>query len=433
MDAIVTHELTDFDGFAAATAARMLYPGAVVVVGRQLGAPLAEFMALHKERFPALPVNLLDQEAVTRLVLVDCRRASRLHEFARLLARAAAGEVEVHVYDHHGAAEDDVPAALEVVERVGSATTLLVEALRARGLAVDEAEATLFSLGIHADTGSLSYAGSTARDAAALGWLLGRGVNLTVQGRYLRRALDAPQRALLSRLLGAVERRRIRGLELGFTLVALPRAFAGFAQVVSELAALEGAAALFALFVIDGKRTQIIARSATPACDVGRVLAALGGGGHPAAAAAVVRHGDGEAARARIVALLGELVVEPRLVRDVMSSPVLTVAPEASLEELRASLDAWRVTGAPVVEGGRVLGIISRRDVERAARAGDLGLPVKSRMRRAVVVTTPATPLPDALTLMQDEDVGRLPVIRDGRLVGILTRSDALAVLYEAG
>lgn len=430
MEIIVTHELADFDGFAAAVAAQKLYPGAAIVRGRRLGSGLREFMTLHKDRFRTLATGELDQDAVTRLVLVDVRRASRLADFAPLLARASAGAVDVHVYDHHGAADDDVAASLEVVEPVGSATTLLVEALRVREVGIDPVEATLMSLGIHADTGSLTYAQTTARDAVALGWLLDQGVSLPVQRRYLRGGFTPEQRDLLTRVLGSVERVRVAGVGVGFAIVPLEQAFTGFDAVASEAVDLEGLGVLFALFPIAGKRTQVIARSRTPACDVGRVLAELGGGGHAAAGAAVVRDGNGSRVRARIQSLVEAVLPRPRVVADVMSSPVRSVAPELPLATLGESLAVWRHTGVPVLDAGRLVGIVSHRDVERAAREGRLAAPVSSCMTRNVVTAAPATPLSEALATMEEHDVGRLPVLRDGRLVGILSRADALAVLY---
>lgn len=426
MDAIVTHDLTDFDGFAAAVAAQKLYPGAVIVLGHRLGSGLGEFLALHRDRFPTLGPAELDPGSVTRLVLVDVRRRSRLGEHAAVLSRALAGEIDVHVYDHHAASDDDVSGSLEVIEPVGSATTLLVEALGARGVALDAVEATLLSLGIHADTGSLTYGTTTPRDATALAWLLEHGVSLAVQSRYLHRGLSARQRALLATVLGNVERKRISGLAVGFAVVTLPRAFTGFDEVVSEAAELEGLPALFAIFCIGARRVQVIGRARSPACDVGRALAELGGGGHAGAGSAVVRHGDAGAVLDRLVAVLGETLPRQRVVADVMSSPVESVAPQVLLGSLAGSLHS----GVPVMEAGRLVGIVSRRDVERAARDDRLALPVSSCMTRDVITTTASTPLAEALALMESRDVGRLPVLRQGRLVGIVSRADALDTLY---
>jgi tRNA nucleotidyltransferase (CCA-adding enzyme) len=86
--------------------------------------------------------------------------------------------------------------------------------------------------------------------------------------------------------------------------------------------------------------------------------------------------------------------------------------------------------GAPVVDGGRLVGIVSRRDVAAAEKQGKLDRPVSGRMSRDVAVVAPEAPIEDALARMEARDVGRLPVVAEGRVLGIVTRTDVLRALY---
>ena len=117
--------------------------------------------------------------------------------------------------------------------------------------------------------------------------------------------------------------------------------------------------------------------------------------------------------------------------RDLMSSPVRTVLPDMLLQELAESLREWGHNGAPVVEDGQLLGVISRRDVERAQREGRAHLAVKSCMAHVARTVAPDAPLDEALKTMKAHNVGRLPVVDGSRVVGILTREDVLGFLYE--
>jgi tRNA nucleotidyltransferase (CCA-adding enzyme) len=211
-------------------------------------------------------------------------------------ARAGDPNLVITVYDHHAAAPDDLPAQIAVVEPVGSATTLLVERIRSGGLGLDEVEATLLALGIHEDTGSLTYAATTARDAGALAWLLAVGANLPVMGRYLRVGLASAQRKLLARVLDAVVLERVGGVDVAVAVVPIEEQIADTAEVVTRALEIERAAALFVLLPVAGRRIQIIARSRSPVLDAGVVLQALGGGGHAAAGSCVVHDGDAGAA-----------------------------------------------------------------------------------------------------------------------------------------
>ncbi len=131
-------------------------------------------------------------------------------------------------------------------------------------------------------------------------------------------------------------------------------------------------------------------------------------------------------------------------VKDVMTQDVATVAPDTDLRDVAALLVQKRISGVPVVGGGRVLGVVSERDIlfkerpsdglSRSVLAwlmdeGDLMLKIDARTARAAmtspaVVIAPARSVADAAALMLDEGVSRLPVVDKGELVGIVTRHD---------
>ncbi|MBX3182128.1 MAG: CBS domain-containing protein [Polyangiaceae bacterium] len=433
MEVILTHELTDFDAFASAVAAQKLYPGAEIVFGRRVAPALRDYLALHRDRFRTLRYTDIDQRAVTRVILVDHRRKSRLGVFGGILQRLEAGDetLDVHLFDHHPAVgPDDVVGSYELVEAVGSATTLLVERIKALGLAVDVEEATLFALGIYADTGSLTYASTSGRDARAVGWLLDQGGRLKTVNRYLRPAFTASQRELIKRVLTAVETHDFAGAAVGIACVKLDKMVGGLAEITTAVAGFDDHLALFVFYDIGDKQVQVVARGTSPVVNVGERLAPLGGGGHAGAAAANVKGACAAELIDRLVRGFKAEPPKPRRVDDVMSRLVRTIAPDTPLVELSHSLRVWRHTGVPVVRDGGVVGIVSRRDVERAEADGRMHLPVSSCMSRPVHTTRPDASLEDALREMERHNVGRLPVLDGARLVGILTRSDVRGVLY---
>ncbi|WP_169791356.1 CBS domain-containing protein [Sandaracinus amylolyticus] len=431
MDLVVTHASADFDAFAAAMAARKLYAGATVVMTSGLARGVREFAALHRDRFPWLAPSDVDASAITRLIIVDVRRTSRLRAIPALLARAEQRELEVHVWDHHPASDDDVRADVLRVEPVGSATTLLIEAMRARGIEIDEVEATLFALGIHADTGSLQYASTTSRDAEALAHLLSRGASMRVMSRFLSVPFTEAQRVALASALDALETTRASGLRVAIAAVELDAPCEGLDEVASELFRLELPHALFLVATVPRRgRANVVARAREGTIDVASLLGAMGGGGHPTAASLSIRDTTGDALVHALREAIARHAPRPLRVTDVMRSPVRTITPDHPLARLRDELPSWRVSGVPVVNAGALVGIVSSDDVERAEREGRLHLAAGSCMSAPVRTVDACASVEEALDRMAQHRIGRLPVMRDGVLVGIVTRGDLRALLY---
>jgi len=131
-------------------------------------------------------------------------------------------------------------------------------------------------------------------------------------------------------------------------------------------------------------------------------------------------------------------------VRDVMTEDVAVVSPSTDLRDVAALLVRKRISGVPVVEGGRVVGVVSERDIlfkERPADGlhrgvlgwlmdeGDLMLKIDARTAADAMTSPPLTITPtrgvaEAAAIMLDEGISRLPVVDHGRLVGIVTRHD---------
>jgi CBS-domain-containing membrane protein len=118
-------------------------------------------------------------------------------------------------------------------------------------------------------------------------------------------------------------------------------------------------------------------------------------------------------------------VFQTTSVQDVMTPAVKTLPANASVAEARRRF--WRAAhGAyPLVDGeGKLAGIVTRGDLLRFTDAD--GRPVRDVASRDVVTVDPSDPLIVALQRMLDEDIEHLPVVQDGRLVGMCTRTDIL-------
>jgi CBS domain-containing protein len=114
-----------------------------------------------------------------------------------------------------------------------------------------------------------------------------------------------------------------------------------------------------------------------------------------------------------------------------MSFPVFFVPPDTSMAEVAKILRRRGCTGLPVVDDERLVGIISRRDFKKVRREDQLQAPVKAFMSTRVISIKPGNSPIQAAQVMVRHDIGRLPVVEDGRIIGIITRSDAMMYFYD--
>ncbi|MFN3476121.1 MAG: CBS domain-containing protein [Candidatus Methylomirabilales bacterium] len=120
------------------------------------------------------------------------------------------------------------------------------------------------------------------------------------------------------------------------------------------------------------------------------------------------------------------------LVKERMSPRLITIHPKASLAEARALLDQHRIRHLPVVDEGKLVGILTDRDLRSAASASSLEqVTVGDAMTKNVFTVAPETPIQEAAKLMVTHRIGGLPVMKEGVLQGIITETDLLQAFVE--
>ncbi|KLK89061.1 peptidase M50 [Methanoculleus sediminis] len=116
-------------------------------------------------------------------------------------------------------------------------------------------------------------------------------------------------------------------------------------------------------------------------------------------------------------------------VADAMSSPVVTVEPTMPLPRVVDMMYETKHLGFPVVERGSLVGIIALADVHKISPIDREAMQVRDVMTRDPTTLLPSAPLIDALRIITGQEIGRIPVVEDDTLVGIVTRTDVLRVM----
>lgn len=135
--------------------------------------------------------------------------------------------------------------------------------------------------------------------------------------------------------------------------------------------------------------------------------------------------------------------MEKRFVRDWMTSNPITIVPKTTLPDAHKLMKESKIRRLPVVEGGRLVGIVTLGDV-REAQPSDATtlsifelnyllskLTVDKIMTREPLTIAPQATIREAARLMLEHKIGGLPVLEGGRVVGIITESDIFRVLAQ--
>ncbi len=123
------------------------------------------------------------------------------------------------------------------------------------------------------------------------------------------------------------------------------------------------------------------------------------------------------------------ILLQDITVADAMSSPVATVEPTLPLSRLVEMMYETKHLGFPVVDRGALVGIVALADVHKITPQDREAMQVRDVMTRNPTTLPPSAPLLDALKIITGKDIGRIPVVSDGTLVGIVTRTDVLRVM----
>jgi tRNA nucleotidyltransferase (CCA-adding enzyme) len=432
MDLILCHTTADFDAFGAAVGLSRLYPGSRIVLSGGAHPAVRDFLALYRDEFALIERRAVNETKIKTLHVVDTQLRDRLGKTAEWLDRP---QVTVQLYDHHPAGDCDIAATARWVEPIGATTTLIVEWLQAAAMTPTVSEATVMALGIHVDTGSLTYDHCTARDAAAIAWLMTQGADLTIVERYVDPGLSANLQQLLTQALGQLRSEWVQGYAIAQVVLETEDYVPGLSTLVSRLAELTDTDGLLLAQVYPRSQQRIltvIGRSRIPGVDLNQLFQPLGGGGHSQAAALTLHDVPVAATLQQLRDGLVAQVPPAAIARELMSAPVRTVLPETTIDEAQRILLRYGHSGLSVVDAvGELVGVISRRDLDIAFHHGFGHAPVKGYMTKQVRTIAPDTPLHEIEAVMVKYDIGRLPVIERGlteshQLVGIVTRTDVI-------
>lgn len=427
---ITAHINADFDALAAMIAASKLYPGsALIFPGSQEKNIRNFFIQSATYLFNFKTYKDIDPETVNTLVLVDTRQRSRVPHVEPLFDKPG---LSVHVYDHHPATEEDIPSQVTVVKPWGSTTTILTHLIIEKKLSLTPDEATFLALGIYEDTGSFTFTSTTEQDFTAAAWLKGQGMDMPTLSELLTRELSAEQITIMSSLIESSTTYDINGVEVVVAEVSLDNYVGDFALLAHKLMDMENIRVLFALALMKD-RVHMVARSRTTDVDVGRICAALGGGGHTYAASASIKDKTLTQAKEELFGLLYSQVNPQILAESLMSKPAVVIEDNRPLSEAQEIMARFGLKAIPVVsaENRRCLGILEHDIADKAIKHGLGASGSSDYMMQGAHTVTPKADLFHIMEIILGQRQRQVPVVENDEVVGVVTRTDLINTLVR--
>ena len=424
---ITTHFNPDYDAVASMVAARKLYPGSLLVFPGGSEKNLRHFF-IQSLIHTLAPAKLkdIDLKKVARLVVVDTRHPGRIGPVAQVLKNSG---LEIHLYDHHPDHPQDLKGAIEVVEKVGATVTLLTEILGRHRIKLSSEEATMMAMGIYEDTGSFSFNSTTAKDYLAAASLLEQGADLTVISQLTVRELTSAQLTLLNELIGTAESRQAKGVNFVVAAAHAEEYVDDVAVLAHKMMEILGIPILFVLVEMEGK-VQLVIRSRMGTIDAARVAREFGGGGHASAAAAVIRDLGLNEAKVQLEKVLTDFLGQFYLAKNIMVHPPICILASQTLSEAREIMVKYSINVLLVTDDNqRAIGFISEHNVSKALYHGLLNYQVSAFMNTEFLFVGPESNFSEIKNIIVDRKQRVLPVLENGKPVGVITRTDLLQVL----
>lgn len=431
MKVILTHEQADLDALASQLGAWLLFPDAIPVLPHNINRNGTRYLDAYGKDLPYVGYKALPREEIETVYLVDTQSLVTL--------RGMQKSTKVIVYDHHPLRDDLDPNWELHMVKSGSNTSQLLSRIKEAEISLTPIQATTLALGLYEDTGSFTYGSTTKEDLAAAGYCLSHGADLDVISQYLYPPLTAEQRTLYDRLLKNIEAFHVEDQTILAAMTDALDIQDEISSVAHKMRDVLNPDALLIL-VATQQGIRLVARSTSDQVDVSSIAERMGGGGHKRAASALIRpekHLEDTQTLQFLKDQYQEMIenldqhVSPKLtVAAIMSKDPLILSPDTTVQEAHRLMQRYGYEGYPVVFDGSVVGLLNRREVDRALSHG-LELTVESLMSAGDVAISPDASLDMLQSLMGTSSWGQIPVVspENNEIVGIVTRTDLLKTL----
>ena len=425
MRLIMTHEQADFDAIASLLGAFLIGKDEIALLPRQMNRNVQSLLNLYQSVLPFTQPDDLTRGSIEAITLVDTQ--------SLVTIKGLHQGTKITVVDHHPK-KSDFPNSWKFIEtKTGATTTFFVQQLQKQITPLSKITASILLLAIYEDTGSLTYSCTTPADVHAAAFLLEQGASLDIIADFLNPPLSSSQRSLMDELVKNSTSVKLEGQTIIVSSADGTKVTDEISSIAHKMFNLLSPDALF-IFVTTNEGIRLVARSVSDRINVARITVQFGGGGHERAASALIQPITDIPATGFLEELVNQFIQElPALVTpgskvgQIMSRQPLLITPTTTAKEALQLMQQFGYEGYPVVQHNKVIGLLTRRAVDRAI-THKLNLPAISLMDAGSITISPDDSLEKLQYLMSNSGWGQVPVIDpvSKEVIGIVTRTDLL-------
>ena len=427
------HTNMDFDCLGSLILVKKLFPGYRLVRSSRIHPATQNMYDFYTDYFDFITPNAISQETIDNIIIVDTCTTYRVSEYFSHIKNQ---NPSIKIFDHHQAENCDIPGARVEKGQFGANTSQLGKMALQNGVVLEPEEATIALTAIYADTGRLIYENVCRADYEVSAWLLDMGASLKLVKSFLETIREDQQVEVLNNLRPT--QCSIKGHTILLSYYELDENVAGLAAVVERIMEIQNPDAYFAVFFVPKDKTVfLIARSQKGKIDLQALLSVYGGGGHQSAASAKICGCEGQEFGKEFFEEFRsylERSLEPASrALDIMTKNVFTIHETTSLMDASMYLERVELTAVPVVDRkGDVSGFISLRDIMKGRKCGKMQAPVKAYMSKPVISAGSTISMRDIERIFYKYKIDHLPILEEGKLLGIVDRWDYLQFQKQA-
>ncbi|HHS49282.1 MAG TPA: CBS domain-containing protein, partial [Desulfurella acetivorans] len=422
MKAITCHIEPDFDAIASAIAAKLLFKDAIVVFPNLPKRSKKSFL-IQSTIYAYADVQKVDLDKIDTLVVVDTHQKSRIGEFSKIVDK-----VKVICFDHH--TDGDINCDELYCKKTGANTTQIVMKLKEQNIDFSAEEATLFMLGIYEDTGKLLYPSTTVHDFEICAYLLEKGAKLDIVSSVLEETIEESQVYLLNELIKNARIFEYNNISIVLSFAQYSEYVGEVANIVNTFLSMKKTDAVICVFRMQS-RIFIIGRSANAKVDVARISKTFGGGGHSLAASATVKDLTLIETLDEVTSAIRESFLYTTKAKDIMSAPAKCVEKDNTVAYCNEIMAKYGINSLVVLNKGELVGIVSRPTLQRAIYHNYADESVEKFMVTDFYTVSEDVPLSKIKTIIIDQKQRIIPVVRNEKVVGVLTRTNILNLINQ--